>query len=122
MCRLEIFKAAMKTSDERNVKNGQPIFGVTKFSDRTKEEFSALLGRKSDSSKKWNEERVKAANAKTASGSSLPSYINWAEKGAVTPVKNQVRTFVAIPSINSQSQVLKRVNVDLAGPSPLQSR
>jgi len=44
--RRGIFCENMKEADRLNDLNGSPAFGVSKFSDRTHEEFSVLLGRK----------------------------------------------------------------------------
>ena len=77
----------MKRVDEKNKINGAIAFGVTKFSDRTAEEFSVLLGRKN----KGTIPKSKNVREPLAPpGGSIPSYTNWAEKGVVTPVKNQV--------------------------------
>jgi len=57
--------------------------GETEFMDITKEEFaSQYLGYKSS-----NEGAVAAEEEETAESNITP--FNWAEKGAVTPVKNQ---------------------------------
>ena len=44
--RRDIFCENMKNADRLNELNKTPVFGVTKFSDRTDSEFSVLLGRK----------------------------------------------------------------------------
>jgi len=44
--RYGIFCENMKEADRLNELNGSPAFGISKFSDRSFEEYSALLGRK----------------------------------------------------------------------------
>ena len=44
--RLGIFCQSMKRADENNKINGEAVFGVTKFSDKTLDEFKVLLGRR----------------------------------------------------------------------------
>mmetsp|Transcript_19971 Transcript_19971/g.18148 ORF Transcript_19971/g.18148 Transcript_19971/m.18148 type:complete len:376 (+) Transcript_19971:28-1155(+) len=94
--RLEIFRQSMIRVDKNNEINGSPVFGVTKFSDWTPEEFQVLLGRKDHGHPdppKINNVRdplhpelwSKTAKVLTDTVTS----INWAESGVVTPVKNQ---------------------------------
>jgi len=97
--RKEIFREAMTRVVKKNELNGSPAFGVTKFSDWTSEEFKVLLGRKTvagrtpkrindvrdpSTPEKWN-----SKNAKNIVKLGMPSYVNWASEGVVTPVKNQ---------------------------------
>jgi len=82
--RFGIFCESMKRVDNENALNGHPSFGVTKFSDRTFEEFSVLLGRKG---KGVEPKSTSVRKSKKRVGSS--DAINWAAYGVVTPVKNQ---------------------------------
>ena len=43
----------MKRADENNKINGEAVFGVTKFSDKTLDEFKVLLGRRERKFKKY---------------------------------------------------------------------
>lgn len=85
--RKAIFFESMKRVDSRNEINGQVAFGVTKFSDRTQDEFRVLLGSKSKThgSKKDNIKVRKPVKLADLSS----TYLNWNDFGVVTPIKNQ---------------------------------
>lgn len=93
MRRLDIFMLSMERVDMNNQINGAEVFGVTKFSDRTIEEFSVRLGGKFDGvmpaylTTKLSEE---------FQNSNAPTYVNWADEGIVTPVKNQVHAVLCV--------------------------
>ncbi len=96
--RKELFRAAMIRVDQKNEvnvrENGEAVFGITKYSDWTEEEFSVLLGRKGRQYKSTGNEQTLApisfTNNKGLRGlGALPSYVNWGTSGKVTPVKNQ---------------------------------
>jgi hypothetical protein len=96
--RREIFRESMARADKRNIMNGSPVFGVTKFSDWTEDEFKILLGRKGhgyQNPAKLDDVRDPATpmkwNSKNARQlTSLPTYVNWHSEGMLTPIKNQV--------------------------------
>jgi len=83
--RFEIFKENMDKITEHNKGGHSWTMGITQFSDMTAEEFKAYISCGSmkplkgssvfDAPKNWNKTMVGA--------------IDWVEKGAVTPVKNQ---------------------------------
>lgn len=81
--RQSIFCQNMKRADSLNEINGSPAFGVSKFADRSEKEFSTLLGRKGHA-----RGVDPAISVKPPSGVQT-EYINWVERKAVTPVKNQ---------------------------------
>jgi C1A family cysteine protease len=81
--RKSVFCTQMKKADGLN-KINPGVFGITKFSDQTEEEFSVLLGRKNKATE------PKHTNVRMPKKVKTPAYVNWAEEtGIVTPVKNQ---------------------------------
>jgi len=81
--RFENFKKSIQRSAERNEKslNG-PVFGITKFSDLSVEEFKQYLGYVP---KPHTEERSVFPKSKVEA----PGSFDWRDKNRVTPVKDQ---------------------------------
>lgn len=91
--RKGIFCERMREVDELNAR-GNAVFGVTKFSDRTHEEFRVLLGRKGRAAVPEGSEIKQAvyesSGDKHEALKSLQSgTVDWTAAGYVTPVKNQ---------------------------------
>ena len=89
--RNAIFCDAMLRSDQNNKLNGNPVFGVTKFSDRTKEELASLFG--VIAPKIPSPTAAPIATKKLRSTRTLSGNVNifdWRDYiGVVSPVKNQ---------------------------------
>ncbi len=70
------------------------------LSDRTVEEFRRLLGYKKSVgfSQRENDVANTAASNNLLPVSALPTDVDWRQKGAVTPVKDQVRFCRCSPS------------------------
>jgi C1A family cysteine protease len=86
--RFNVFKANLERYDADNKKSGSPIFGVTKFSDLTPEEFrKAYLMPKSV----YEDFRIPADKVapKLPVNPNIPSKFDWNGKGVLTPVYNQ---------------------------------
>jgi len=75
----------MNRVDEKNLINGNPVFGVTKFSDHSIEEFTVLLGRKGRGTGAHKGISVR----KPTKALTSTSAVDWTTLGVVTPVKNQ---------------------------------
>jgi len=73
--------------DELNALNGEPVFGITKFSDLTQEEMKNMKGLiRPDKDPEPHE--IKLREGKSF-GLGLPSMVNWVTAGMTTPIKNQ---------------------------------
>jgi C1A family cysteine protease len=86
--RLAAFKASVLEINELNKIEGEEIFGLTKFSDLTKDEFKAryLTGFKpTDAIDRENAPLVDDVDFNNVNATSL----DWRTKGKVTPVKDQ---------------------------------
>jgi cathepsin F len=82
--RFNIFAENLMTVKQWNHQEGSEVFGVTKFSDMTPEEFKGkYLGYK-----KVARDNVPVMEPITTV-TDIPSNFNWADEGAVTPVYNQ---------------------------------
>ena len=83
--RYNIFKANVDFIDEfnNNGKNKTFQVAINKFADMTNEEFRAVyLGSKMP-------EKKKLGSVYHSQGIEVPTSWNWADKGAVTPIKDQ---------------------------------
>ncbi|KAI3462731.1 hypothetical protein Pfo_019394 [Paulownia fortunei] len=88
--RFEIFKDNLKFIDEHNTGNRTYKVGLNQFADLTNEEYKSLyLGTRTDAKRRF----VKSKNASKRyvfqAGDKLPESVDWRERGAVAPIKNQ---------------------------------
>jgi cathepsin L len=86
--RFGIFKTNVDEIESENAKNLGYEMGVNQFSDLTKEEFlSTYTGLKGGSGNMWSQ--VPSLGEHVHSGEPLAESVDWTQKGAVTPVKDQ---------------------------------
>lgn len=87
--RLEIFKDNLRYIDEQNaLANGTYKLGLNRFADLTNEEYrNTFLGARPDGKRRLTGKKTDRYEPKV--GDSLPDSIDWREKGAVAPVKDQ---------------------------------
>lgn len=88
--RFEVFKDNLMFVDEHNRVNRSYRVGLNRFADLTNDEFRATyLGVKiGDRRKRLSSPKVSDRYAFRA-GEDLPVSVDWREKGAVSPVKDQ---------------------------------
>ncbi|CAA2954995.1 low-temperature-induced cysteine ase-like [Olea europaea subsp. europaea] len=106
--RFEIFKDNLRYIDEQNnVANRTYKLGLSRFADLTNEEYRSMyLGTKTDRRQRFS--KTKSDRYTPKDGDSLPDSVDWREKGAVAPVKDQgscgncwaFSTIVAVEGIN----------------------
>ncbi|KAK4478293.1 hypothetical protein RD792_017582 [Penstemon davidsonii] len=110
--RFEIFKDNLRYIDEQNaVPNRNYKLGLNRFADLTNDEYKkTFLGARTDPKRRFTKgksDRYKAYNV----GDSLPDSIDWREKGAVLPIKDQGScgscwAFSTIASVEGINQIV----------------
>lgn len=87
--RFEVFKDNLRYIDEHNSQNRSFKLGLNQFADLTNEEYrSKYLGARRDAGRR-RLARSKSDRYAFREGDSLPESIDWRQKGAVAPVKDQ---------------------------------
>lgn len=87
--RFEIFKDNLQFIDEHNSKNLSYKLGLNRFSDLSHEEFrSIFVGGRMDRKARLMKGKVGDRYSFNV-GDDLPKSVDWREKGAVAPVKDQ---------------------------------
>lgn len=91
--RLEIFAGNLERAKELNVQNialgGGAVHGVTKFSDLSPEEFRAKYLNFVPPKTKERNGRAFSSLDKFKDVGQVPPHIDWSDKGATTPIKDQ---------------------------------
>ncbi|KAH9712070.1 putative cysteine protease RD21B [Citrus sinensis] len=88
--RFQIFKDNLRFIDEHNSLNRTYKVGLNKFADLTNEEYRAMyLGTRSDAKRRLMKSKVASQRYACKAGDELPESVDWREKGAVNPVKDQ---------------------------------
>jgi hypothetical protein len=87
--RYATFKANRAWVHMQNLAGGKAWFGLNQFADLTREEFKKfyLSGYNPTSAERWGS--LPHLGTHKYSGADVPASVDWTEKGAVTPVKNQ---------------------------------
>ncbi|XP_078391577.1 cathepsin L-like [Cetorhinus maximus] len=91
--RFQIFVENLKTAKRMQEQDiGTAIYGITKFSDMSDEEFGSFYLNPviSNNNDTWPEEMLSAEVAEPLTNVSIPKCFDWRTKGAVTCVKDQV--------------------------------
>jgi len=97
--RFSNFRASIRRVEERNRMHSTDVFGITKFSDLSEEEFTARLSFNPDAERlnKQVEQMGMDTSVLTrdrrndghSTINDLPSYVDWREKDVVTKVNDQ---------------------------------
>ena len=91
--RFEIFKDNLRFVDEHNAAadKGEHSFrlGMNKFADLTNEEYRSMYLGVKPGENRPKRVGVRSDRYKVNAGESLPDSVDWREKGAVAPVKDQ---------------------------------
>uniref|UniRef100_A0A1D1YV59 Oryzain alpha chain n=1 Tax=Anthurium amnicola TaxID=1678845 RepID=A0A1D1YV59_9ARAE len=91
--RYEIFKDNLRYADEHNRPENRHsyVLGLTRFADLTNDEFRATyLGVKPGHGRPPRLNRAPPSDRyRVAAGEDLPENVDWREKGAVAPIKDQ---------------------------------
>ncbi|KAL7090074.1 hypothetical protein ACP275_12G017500 [Erythranthe tilingii] len=88
--RFDIFKDNLKFVDDHNSGNRTYVVGLNKFADLTNEEYrSTYLGTRSDPTRRFVKSKNASRRYAHRSGEMLPESVDWRERGAVSPIKNQ---------------------------------
>lgn len=83
--RRAVYAANVAKIEAHNAAGHSWTMSVNKFADMTAEEFKARYA----SGLRAHEKRSRNVNLDLLHGVSLPASVDWSQKGAVTPVKNQ---------------------------------
>ncbi|KAI4295682.1 hypothetical protein L6164_035699 [Bauhinia variegata] len=89
--RFDIFKDNLRFIDEHNNAEGRTYkLGLTRFADLTNDEYRAMyLGARMNRSNRMLSASKKSHRYAFRAGEELPESMNWKEKDAVVPVKDQ---------------------------------
>ncbi|XP_058070087.1 cysteine proteinase mucunain-like [Magnolia sinica] len=116
--RFEIFRDNLLFINEHNAGNHTYTLGLNKFADLTNEEFRSLyLGAKIDS--KLRLSKAKSDRYSYIQGEELPDSIDWREKGAVVPIKDQGScgscwAFSTIAAVEGINQIVTKGLISLS--------
>ncbi|KAG8384343.1 hypothetical protein BUALT_Bualt04G0108300 [Buddleja alternifolia] len=88
--RFEIFKDNLKFIDEHNSKNRTYKVRLNQFADLSNEEYESMyLGARTDAKRRFVKSKHASQRYNYRNGDKLPEFVDWREKGAVAPIKNQ---------------------------------
>nr|APM86430.1 dionain 4 [Dionaea muscipula] len=88
--RFEIFKDNLAFVDEHNAVDRPYKLGLNRFADLTNDEFRSMyLGAKRDDTRKMLKGKSDRYAFRVGDDEELPAAVDWREKGAVGPVKDQ---------------------------------
>lgn len=90
--RFEVFKDNLRFIDQHNSVNRTYKVGLNRFADLTNEEYRSMyLGARTDAKRRFVKARVASRRYAVEEGENLPESVDWRERGAVAPVKDQGR-------------------------------
>ncbi|KAL0352053.1 UNVERIFIED_CONTAM: putative cysteine protease RD21B [Sesamum calycinum] len=109
--RFEIFKDNLRYIEEQNaMPNRTYKLGLNRFADLSNEEYRrTYMGTRTDAKRRFS--KVKSDRYEPKVGDSLPDSIDWREKGAVAPIKDQggcgsCWAFSTIASVEGINQIV----------------
>ncbi|GLU20067.1 hypothetical protein SLE2022_362820 [Rubroshorea leprosula] len=88
--RFQIFKDNLRFVDEHNSQNRTYRLGLNRFADLTNEEYRAMyLGTRTDAKRRVMKSKIASQRYAVHANDELPESVDWREKGAVNPIKDQ---------------------------------
>ena len=88
--RFQVFKDNLRFIDQQNSENRSYKLGLNRFADLTNQEYRSMyLGTRLNTNRHRSNRSKSSRYAYRLEGDNLPKSIDWRQKGAVVPVKDQ---------------------------------